>query len=327
MARSARDLMRRRAERFPRLLSLEITSVCNADCIMCPHGTMGRTLKHMPMPLFEKILRDCQAGPPDKVNLFWFGDSFCNPAILDYLRMARRMLPGTRMCISTNAELMHPDRSDAILAEDLLDMINFDIDGVTKEAYEGIRRGVDFDTVMANTLHFLDRKKALGKRRPQTRATIINMTATQGEVEAFRAYWTGRTDKVEVREYNTWLGEMEDHNVGEAAVRSTEGSFTFPCRHPWDELVIGADGTAGLCCLDYDLTAPLGSLEKESLLEIWNGKVMDAYRRRMLALDHGSIGCCSNCNAHIYQDKSTWAKLWRAAPHKSAPGKQAAAEG
>ena len=318
MAAPLRDRMVRKRERFPRLLSVEITNVCNSDCIMCPHGQMERKLSHMPLELFEKVLDDCQAGPPQKINLFWFGDSFCNPRIVEYLRRARAALPGSKLYISTNAELLRPEWSDQIIAEELLDVINFDIDGTTKETYENIRVGVNFDTVLKNVHYFLDRKAAVGKRKPQTRATIIKMEPTAGEIEDFRSYWKGKMDVVDVNDYNTWLGEMPDLNTGETAEHSSQGAFTYPCLHPWDELVIGANGTAGLCCLDYDLTAPVGSVVTETIQEIWQGPTMREYREKLLALQYDKIGCCANCNAYIYQDRSTWAKLWRAAPADSA---------
>jgi len=135
------------------------------------------------------------------------------------------------------------------------------------------------------------------------------MEPTVTEIEEFKKYWTPLVDKVDVNVYNTWLGTQEDLNVGEAKIQSEEGKFEWACTHPWDELVIAADGTAGLCCLDYDLNAPVGDIKNQSIAQVWQGEAIQSYRHKMLELKYDDIDVCRDCNAHIYQKNSTWAKL------------------
>ena len=303
--------LRRRRERFPRLLSIELCSVCNANCIMCPQSDLTRPKRLMKLDLLEKITRDCQGQPLRKINLFWMGDSFCHREILDALRIVRRHLPRVKLYISTNSELLHEDRARAIIDEGLLDVINFDIDGLTRQTYERVRRQVDFDVMIKNVRFFLDYRKRQGARKPQTRVTIINMRETEAEIESFVAHWRPLVDVVDVNNYNTWLGSQEDRNVGQMREKSAAGGFDFACRHPWDELVIASDGTAGLCCLDYDLKAKLGSVQTRSIADIWQSGAIQSYRRKMLAGSYQDIHVCKDCNAHIFQDRSTWAKLQR----------------
>ena len=307
----ARNLLKTRHERFPGLLSIEISSHCNSSCIMCPRSQLTRKIQHMDKKLFGKILSDCRGKPLRKVNLFWFGDSFCHPDIIEYLEMARDSLPGVKLYISTNAGLLNRRKSDEILEKRLLDVINFDIDGTSKETYEKIRVGVKFNRVMENVKYFLEKKKGEGFKKPQTRATIIKMEDTLKEIDDFKKYWAAKVDCVDINDYNTWLGNISDRNVGESLERSKTGSFSYPCMHPWTEMVISADGRAGLCCLDFDLTAQLGDLNQESIEEIWKGDTITDYRNSLINLEYSNIHCCRNCNAYIYQDRSFWAKLWR----------------
>jgi MoaA/NifB/PqqE/SkfB family radical SAM enzyme len=303
--------LRRRRERFPRLLSIELCSMCNASCIMCPHDQMLRPKQPMPLDLLARIVHQCQGQPLQKLNLFWMGESFCHRQLLDALRLVRRGLPDVRLYISTNAGLLDEVHSRAIIDEDLLDVINFDIDGITKETYQEVRHRVDFDVVMRNIGYFLDYKRRQRRRNPQTRVTIIRMPETEAEIDRFVAHWRPQVDRVEVNDYNTWLGSQEDRNLGDVAVRSQQGRFDFACQHPWDELVIAADGTAGLCCLDYDLRAPLGNVRDASIAEIWNGDQLRRYRQRMLAGRYDQLAVCKDCNAFIFQHRSLWARLQR----------------
>jgi len=296
--------------KFPELLSIEVTTACNSKCIMCPRTKLTRKIQHLSIEIFNKIIDDCIGHNLKKINLFWFGDPLANPNIIEYLRIVRQKLPKVRLYISTNAGLLDAKKTDLILQENLLDVINFDVDGITKATYESIRIGVNFDEVMKNIHFFLKRKKELNKQKPQIRMTIINMKQTEKEINEFKNYWKKYVQKIDVNDYNTWTGTIEDNNVGEALAKSKNEKFTFPCIHPWQEMVVSSEGMAGLCCLDFDLTAPLGDVKNESIYEIWNGEKLKNYRNLILNLDYAKIPCCKDCNAYIYQNKSTWRYLW-----------------
>ncbi len=68
-----------------------------------------------------------------------------------------------RVQISTNAALLNEKRARELM-EAGLDRINIDIDGFTKETYEGIRRRLSFNQVMANTKRLLDLRGEMGRR-------------------------------------------------------------------------------------------------------------------------------------------------------------------
>lgn len=305
-----RKYLKKKYETFPKLLSIEITSACNAKCIMCPRDSLTRPIQHMSEEIFNKIISDCKGNDVKKINLFWFGDPLCNPNIKEYLSHIKRELPKVKLYISTNAELLNESLTNEILEKELIDVINFDIDGTTKDTYESVRVGVNFDKVLENVHYFIEKKKELNARKPQTRLTMIKMDKTADEVEDFKKYWSSRADKVDISNYNTWLGTKEDRNVGDTLEKSQRGSFKYPCVHPWEELVISADGIAGLCCLDYDLSAKVGNVMKNSIKDIWQGEVINGFRQKMIDLDYDKIEACRKCNAYIYQDGKLWSNLW-----------------
>ena len=312
------NIIKRRREIFPKILSIEFTSACNAKCIMCPQPDMDRKKENMSFEILEKIIKDCQGKPLKKINLFWMGDSTVDKKLIEKMRMVREGLPKAKLYLSTNAELLSEERSRKIIDEDLLDVINFDIDGATKMTFEKVRVRLNFEKVVHNTQYFLSYKKQKNKTLPQTRITIIDMNPTRHEIKKFVEYWTPLADKVDVNHYNTWLGTQDYLNYDDSHVvakhenklqQSTLGKFDFACSHPWEEMVIGADGRVGLCCLDHELKEEIGDVKIKSLQEIWQGEVLRNYREKQLNLDYGSIESCKDCNAHTYQNKKLWAKL------------------
>ena len=310
--------IRKYKEVFPKILSIEFTSACNAKCIMCPQPDMNRKKENMSPEILDKIISDCKNKSLKKINLFWMGDSTVDKKMIEKIRIIRKELPKVKLYLSTNAQLLGEERSRILLDEDLLDVINFDIDGLKKSTFEGIRVRLDFDVVTKNVKYFLKYKKSLNKKYPQTRVTIIDMKPTKDEVENFVEYWKHFADKVDVNHYNTWGGTQDELNYDDShketkhqdkRKESQNKEFDFACTHPWEEMVIGADGRVGLCCLDHELNEQVGDIRESTLQEIWQGDVINEYRNKQLRLDYQSIGSCKDCNAHTYQRDKLWAKL------------------
>ena len=150
------NMIRKRKEVFPKILSVEFTSACNAKCIMCPQPDMHRKKENMSPEILDKIIKDCKDKPLKKINLFWMGDSTVDKKMIEKIRVIRKELPKVKLYLSTNAQLLGEKRSRILLDEDLLDVINFDIDGLTKSTFEGIRVRLDFDVVTTNVKYFLN---------------------------------------------------------------------------------------------------------------------------------------------------------------------------
>ena len=312
------NVVRKKKEIFPKILSIEFTSACNAKCIMCPQPDMDRKKENMSFDVLNKIVKDCKGKPLKKINLFWMGDSTVDKQMIEKIRIIRENLPKTKLYLSTNAQLLSEKRSRILLDENLLDVINFDIDGLNKNTFEGIRVKLDFDVVTSNVKYFLNYKKNNNKKLPETRVTIIDMKPTKDEIEEFVKYWSPLADKVDINHYNTWGGTQDELNYDDdhqdpkhqgKLNQSQNTAFDFACTHPWEEMVIGADGRVGLCCLDHELHEQVGDVRESTIEEIWQGVKINEYREKQIALNYSSIKSCKDCNAHTYQSDKLWAKL------------------
>ncbi len=304
--------------RFPKVLSIEFSSACNAKCIMCPQPEMDRKKENMSYETLDLVVKYCKNMPLKKINLFWMGDSTVDKNMIEKIRIIRKNLPKVKLYLSTNSQLLSHKRSEIIINEHLLDVINFDIDGFTRNTFESVRKRLKFDTVIDNVNFFLNHLKHSNKKI-QTRVTIIDMAPTKHEVKKFVEHWTGKVDKVDVNHYNTWLGTQEERNYDSDEhikeedqnrfTESTTEAFNFSCTHPWEEMVIGADGRVGLCCLDYELSAEVGNIYNNSLKAIWQGEEMNKYRALHEDRAYYKISACKECNAHTFQKDKLWAKL------------------
>ena len=51
------EQLRKRKERFPSLLTIEFSSICNAKCIMCPQPEMDRKKENMSFADYEEHMK------------------------------------------------------------------------------------------------------------------------------------------------------------------------------------------------------------------------------------------------------------------------------
>jgi radical SAM protein with 4Fe4S-binding SPASM domain len=297
---------------FPEVISIESSSHCNADCIMCPREKLTRAKGNMAMDLYRKIIDEC-ARYPRHVRLiqpFMFGEPFINKRLVDMIRYTKQKMPRTPVNVSTNGSLIHPARAQELIDAGL-DKINIDIDGATRETFEAVRIGLNYDQVAENARYLMAVKRQRRSRHPEITVTIINMDRTKDEIEAFKALWGPIADHVVVQSYTTWTGNVEDRNVGDQAQVSSTSGFTFPCKHPWEEFVIAHDGKVSICCLDFDFKVVVGDVSCQSIREIWNSEQITRIRQKMIENRYDELTLCSQCNNYIFQTECAWHYLWK----------------
>ena len=103
---------------MPNYLQLEMTSFCNARCIMCPHIYQGnKHAEHLPMKNFGKIK---EILPYIEVAvLHGNGEPFMNPYIEDYLNIYKSYDIQVSAC--TNLSIFN-DRLACLVNESFSDL-------------------------------------------------------------------------------------------------------------------------------------------------------------------------------------------------------------
>jgi len=176
-----------RADSFDRTqfhVVLDTTTICNLRCRQCFHSLYSvhripYRQHEMPPALFEKILTEF-SGHMYTLAFSCSAEPFTNQDFHRYLALVRRHVPPSiPKRIATNGLLINE-----ALARDLietgLDSLIISMDGARRESYNAIRRGGDFDRLMAR-LDLLNRlKDEKGSERPEL---TFNVTLTRSNLE------------------------------------------------------------------------------------------------------------------------------------------------
>ena len=240
---------------------------------------MTRPRGEMSDELFRKIIKDGKNIRKSFFVPFLNGEPFVFPRIwewLDYMEAEE-----VRVHIYTNAELMDVDR---LLKYRNISCICCGINAASKETYDKVVRGPNYEIVVENMKELIKKAKIR-----QIFASMVVVDENQHEVELFEKIW-GK---------NTIFGEFK--NWGGARHCSIEKTGErVPCWALLNTMSILWDGRVVPCCLDYDGEIILGDANKQTLTEIWHQSQWMRKRHKRLDFD---IVPCKECNLNIRENR------------------------
>ena len=280
-------------KKFPKYIVLNTTDICNARCVMCPHSVDSKKLGTMKMELFLKILDELKNYSDwiERVSLFRFGEPLLDKDI--YFRVeALKNIGIKEIVVSTNAQLLFPDATKKLMSAGVTDL-RFSVDAFSKEVYEKIRVGLNYEKVMDNV------KSAISIRNNdypnvRIRLTYVEQPLNIQETSDFRSYWEkclGEKDELKIVPYHS----RENWSVGEK--KSVVGDRA--CVSVFSTMAIDNDGSVVLCCMDSKKELRLGNLTNntESIKSIWNSQVFDNIRMTHLQGGRDYFPFCKGCDA------------------------------
>jgi len=146
---------------YPKYVEIEITSICNKRCIICEHTHWNEPGVHLSLAEFLRLT--------DQFDLRWTnltgeGDAFLNPQYLQMIKHLKRR--NTSVYLVDSFDLIDNEVSHNLVASGV-DGIYISMDGATKQTYESIKIGCDYDKVLSNIRHLLAWKQLMKTPLPE----------------------------------------------------------------------------------------------------------------------------------------------------------------
>jgi len=267
-------------ERWPEIVQIESTNLCNAKCVFCPRDDMERRQGIMDMALFQKVADECAALGISHIRMHNYGEAFMDRQLVEKVRYAKRLgIP--EVGLISNGSLI-TEAAARGMVDAGLDAINISVDAAGKDVFERTRLGLNYDKVIANIERLIRIRDDAGKRRPKLILSFVRQDNSTEE-RTFIDHWKSKADKIHITDLHNWAGTLNH-----------ESDVNFPCYRPWLTFTVLWDGRVSLCCADFDGREILGDLRTATIKEIWNG---EPYRRaRRAHLDHGGPAVCQSCD-------------------------------
>ncbi len=313
-----------RLEPYPRFLEVEATQACHLKCIQCENTYWDEPKTMLSFDDYKRIVDQF----PD---LVWcspngLGDPFLNK---DFWRMLEYdKSRGTCGEIYSNTSLLKP--SDMGRFVDLgLEYFKFSIDAATKETYEKVRVGIDYDVVIDNLvalhewklkrhsifpkihIHYLVMKDTVGEAK-QMLDFLHSLKIDVDEIMYSRLLHNFPEIKEQYIEFPPTLGvELQEYGR-KLGIKVTFNEDSVVDKPPANECLafqmpyIFPDGTVIPCCCmneqnrrQWQRDNSMGNIFQTSFREIWYGERYNKLRR-LLREGHiiDASPMCAICNIY-----------------------------
>jgi radical SAM protein with 4Fe4S-binding SPASM domain len=256
---------------FPQQLVIEPTAACNQACIFCGRTYMDRPKKTMTQELFYKIVEEvAEESPYTEVWPTFMGEAMLlGDTIFDWIEYAKEV-GCKKITLNTNGTRLNKQNVSRIISSGI-DRLIVSCDAHTPETHAIVRPAITESATKglkgiyegAHLLIEEIRKQNL--ERPLIEMQFSMFDENEHEVEDFRKYWIDQGVIAKVRPKLYWSGSVEggDHRV------RLENRVT--CLWAMDSAGIHWNGSVVMCPVDCDGKYIAGSVEMQTLKEIWNG--------------------------------------------------------
>ena len=254
-------------------VGIEVSNICNANCVFCAYQYQERPKQFMSDELYQMCLDqfvELGGGMASLGSLV--GDPLLDPHYVERVRMARARAEITGVSMTTN--LIHLDK---VGARDLLQAgvtnITVSTTGFDEEMYNRIFRSHNYKRMKANLLELLRVNAELG--RPATIEVGLRVDRPVSEVMNYPDFGevVRLADRVSSNAYyDNWSGRIESADLsGTMKIRPDAYKLVkrrLPCAQLWVGTLILVDGTVTACgCRDLngDSELVLGNIRETPL--------------------------------------------------------------
>jgi MoaA/NifB/PqqE/SkfB family radical SAM enzyme len=289
----------------PRSIQIECTTRCNLKCAMCEISYWTEKGGDLELANLQSMLE--HLPKLKRVDLTGIGEALMNRGFFNALRILKSR--GLYVTLNDNFTLMTEDAARRIV-ELGIDQIFLSLDGATKETYEKIRVGANFDKVVSNARRLIQIKQDTRKKRPEVKINTVVCSTNYRElpalIELASNMGIGMVQFVNVMVFENTVN-LDTTGVQQKVKAQFEESLERArqlgvlvkielfdkqpvqrCDFPWKRNFVTYDGYIHPCCYTTQTgdrkaqnQRSFGNLIARGFEEIWNGEPYSAFRKKM----------------------------------------------
>ena len=293
----------------PLSLIIDPTNICNFRCAFCPTAdsrllkSVGRPRGMMGFDLFQKIIDDARTFDKkiEKMYLYKDGEPFINKDLAKMIRYAKAKIAAKSIGTTSNASLITKKRAIEVI-EAGLDTIIISIEHVNDRGYKNVVKTFSDYSKIRRNVEFLYNEKIKRKSTLKIHAKIVDYGLSPDDKEKFVRDFGSISDSVNICALMGWSNcDKKDFTLGKTVKTGIDGVSPLlrnrkVCPQPFKTMSVNFNGLVSVCCVDWSFGTLIGDVNKESLVDIWNGKAMRNFRILHLEGKRAQIQSCANCD-------------------------------
>ena len=276
---------------FPIQIDFELNSSCNLRCAMCAYSALSRKKTHtIGIDFFKNVMTYAVSQGTRALKLNFMNEPLLRKDFFDFVQCAEDV-GVLDIYFSTNGMLLTDEVINKIL-KSKISRVQISIDAASKETYDKVRTGGNYDTVVQNVLNLINRRKELNKESPLVRVSFVKSEVNEHEEQKFIKMWENICDMIGIQEFVP--APSKDIVSYNSIKRINED---FKCAFPFRQLVIAADKEVYPCCTFWGMKMSLGTLENpKDLKKFWRGHLINHLREIHARGEFYRLYQCKKCS-------------------------------
>jgi pyruvate-formate lyase-activating enzyme len=278
----------------PVYVTVEFTNLCNLKCPYCTSPLRLRPQGMMNQDVFTTLVRQIEDLGIGRVRIVGNGEPTLHPRFSEMIQRLAQACP--YLTLVTNGQRLELESITSMLQAPLR-LIEVSVDSNSREGYERMRIGGDFNRLLANLV-------LLKQTRNKMRApALINVRAMihpseLGNESDILKFWKPYCDTV-IPQYLHDEG-MNGNGLSEALfVHSSPESYPR-CTLPLKAMGVMWNGNVPLCDFSEKQTGKpngllLGNICDDTLRSLWNHAIIKQYRQGHRDRDVRKMPICRGC--------------------------------
>lgn len=283
----------------PRELTIEVTNICNANCVFCGYQFQTRPKGIMPLERFRRIVDNYAALGGGMIELTpVVGDALVDKELEEKVRYARALPQIGRISFVTNGILLTRPRFESLVAAGVTHL-TISLSGLDPAEYLRIYRVDRYATLIRN-LEDIAASPAFSQVQFSLGIRSDTLRAWRQAPDLARLRSLGYTNYGNTMMLDNWSGRITTARLpGWMMVRPARAKKR-PCWILYNSTTVLQDGRMTACgCRDLDGTSDLalGNIDQQALEAPWRDGRMEALRQRFR--DGNPPDVCRNCRHYV----------------------------
>lgn len=283
----------------PRELTIEVTNICNANCVFCGYQFQNRPKGIMPLERFRRIIDNYAALGGGMIELTpVVGDALVDRELEEKIRYARAQPQVGRISFVTNGILLTRPRFESLVSAGVTHL-TLSLSGLDPAEYTRIYR-VDRYAGIVRNLEEIAASPAFSQVQFSLGIRSDTLRAWRRSPDLGRLRHLGYTNYGNTLMLDNWSGRITTANLpGWMMVRPARAKLR-PCWMLYNSTTVLQDGRMTACgCRDLDGTSELalGSIDQQPLDAPWRDGRMESLRQRFR--DGNPPDLCRNCRHYV----------------------------
>lgn len=284
---------------------IEVSTVCNLHCGLCPvgRGKLGRPAEFMPLETFTRIIDQFNPMFVETIYPAMWGESLLHPQFVDMLEYVQRKKADYTVVVNTNGNLDLAHLDMRRLVRSGLGEVIVALDGHEEDCYRRYREGGNFEKLRAFTSALAEEKAKAGIG-PKVTGLVILSRFNEDQVSEIQqlfgpyldAFQTKRMrvfmDHSHKTEFEARLLDLQPRDAEKCYNSTGTGQETEPvCRSFIDGIYVNVRGELIACCGDPSNNFRFGSLLEHDLGQLRNSAQFQKFKARLIKNPKGLPQC------------------------------------